>query len=77
MLMDIPDKFFLTLIIFLNIMIDKGDFFAKTQKKCDKFCTENKDIVKFVIGYAMFYSYTRDHTVSGLGTLILFLFEND
>lgn len=74
--MELSEKLFLTAVIFLNLMVDKDIFFEKSQKKCTKFCHKHKDLVKFGIGYAMFYSYTRDHSVSLIGTFMLILLEN-
>jgi hypothetical protein len=70
------DKVFLALIVFLNLVLDKGRYFERTKKKCEDFCTDNRELSKLAVGYSMFYLYTRDHTVSIIGTLILFLLED-
>ena len=71
----LSDKLFLAIVILISNMSSR-DMFEKARKKCDKYCEKYEDIVKYALIYSIFFSYTREHSTSIIGTALFGILDS-
>jgi hypothetical protein len=69
-------KIFLAVMIFNTNMFNRDELFSNIKEKFKIFSQQNQEISKYILAFSLFFSFTKDLSISFIGMILVSIFDS-